>query len=402
MKKKYLIIILFATISIITLFSFNSFAGNDKRIGEAGASELLINPWARTTGWADANVACVTGLESIFQNVAGLSFTKKLEFAFSHTQYLVPSGVMLNNGGFAVRVGKEKRGVIALGVMNMNWGDIPVTTENLPDGNGGTFSPSYSVFSLSYAREFSNNIRGGITVKMISESIATISSMGVCFDAGIQYVTGFGRDKNGERYRDNLKFGVTMQNVGTTMKYSGDGITFVGISPDNTHTMTLSHRSQEFELPSLIKIGLSYDVHFWEKAIIKEDLNSNSSLDKESDEELTYISNHKLVIAGSFTANSYTHDQFHLGLEYGFKNILFIRAGYMYEKDIFRVTKSDNDKTIAYDTQYSTTGLLGPTAGVSLQWPFNKAKGSVLAVDYSYRFTNFLRGTHTIGLRIDL
>ena len=31
----------------------HSFAGNPQRAGQAGASELLINPWARTSGWED-------------------------------------------------------------------------------------------------------------------------------------------------------------------------------------------------------------------------------------------------------------------------------------------------------------------------------------------------------------
>ena len=50
----------------------HSFAGNPQRAGQAGASELLINPWARTSGWGGSNVAGITGLESQFSNVAGL------------------------------------------------------------------------------------------------------------------------------------------------------------------------------------------------------------------------------------------------------------------------------------------------------------------------------------------
>ena len=35
----------------------------NKEQGQAGASELLINPWARTSGWAGANVAGVEELK---------------------------------------------------------------------------------------------------------------------------------------------------------------------------------------------------------------------------------------------------------------------------------------------------------------------------------------------------
>jgi hypothetical protein len=71
-----------------TLFAETAFAGNQDRAGQAGASELLLNPWARTSGWAGSNVAGVRGLEGQFLNVAGTAFTKKTELLFSHTNYL--------------------------------------------------------------------------------------------------------------------------------------------------------------------------------------------------------------------------------------------------------------------------------------------------------------------------
>ena len=67
----------------------DNFAGNEQRAGQAGASELLINPWARSSGWAAANVACVRGLEGMFNNVAGLAFTPKTELIFSRTNWLM-------------------------------------------------------------------------------------------------------------------------------------------------------------------------------------------------------------------------------------------------------------------------------------------------------------------------
>ena len=50
-------------IAIMILPFQESFAGNEQRAGQAGASELLINPWARSSGWAGANIAGVRGLE---------------------------------------------------------------------------------------------------------------------------------------------------------------------------------------------------------------------------------------------------------------------------------------------------------------------------------------------------
>jgi hypothetical protein len=370
MKNLYLISTILITIAV-SLISTDAFAGNEQRVGSSGAAELLINPWARSSGWGDANVACVVGLEGMYQNVAGMAFTRKTELAFTNTQWMGGAGVVVNSGGFATKVGET--GVLGLSVMNMNWGKIDITTADLPEGGIGTFNPTYNNIGLSYAREFSNSIYGGITVKMINQSIFNASSSGFAIDAGIQYVTGVGKDKAGNRNRDNLRFGITMKNVGTTMKYTGDGLSFTGFSENGT-SMTIEHRSQEFELPSLIKIGFSY--HF--KLAPKVD---------EVNEEVT--SDHNLIIAANFTSNSFTRDQYHLGMEYGFKEYFFVRGGYVYEEGLL-------------DVATRATAFTGPTAGLTLQAPVNKENKSVIAIDYSYRFTQPFGGVHTFGARVTL
>jgi hypothetical protein len=81
---------------IYTLTSGVVLAGNKDRQGEAGASELLLNPWARSSGWDGINTACVRGIESMNLNVAGLAFTTKSELVFSHTIWLQGTGISLN------------------------------------------------------------------------------------------------------------------------------------------------------------------------------------------------------------------------------------------------------------------------------------------------------------------
>lgn len=346
------------------------YAGNEQRAGSSGGSELLVNPWARSSAWGNANVANVTGVEGMFMNVAGMAFIRKTELIFSNTQWLVGSGVVINNGGFATKVGET--GVLGLSIMNINWGEIEITTDALPEGGIGKYTPTYSVIGLSYSREFSNSIYGGITIKVINESIFNVGASGAALDAGIIYVTGIGKDKAGNRNRDNLRFGITMQNVGTTMKYTGDGMSYMGWSLNGT-SMTVEHRSQEFELPSLIRIGFSYKIRL------------HSVVDQATEE---VNSKHNLSIAASFTSNSFTRDQYHIGAEYEFNNVFFLRGGYMYEKDI--------------NTVNTQTVLTGPTAGMSVQIPINKENKSVLAIDYSYRFTNPFQGIHTFGVRATL
>jgi hypothetical protein len=346
---------------VALVFAVNMFAGNADRAGQAGASELLINPWARNSGEAGANSANVKGLEATFLNVAGIAFTRKTELIFSHTNWLSGTGINVNAFGFTQRVGET--GALGFSVMSMNFGNIPITTVDQPEGNIGTFSPSFVNLGLSYAKGFSDNIYGGMTVRMISEAISDVSARGVALDAGIQYVTG---------PYDNLHFGIAMKNVGPRMRYSGDGLSFrtplPANNPSNTKTFTVESRSANFELPSLLNIGVAYDMYF-------------------SKDSLT-MKNHRVTLAVNFTSNSFSKDQFMFGLEYGFKSFLMVRGGYMFEQGIT-------------STVDRTTVFTGPTAGITFEIPFNKSK-STFALDYSYRHTDPFSGVHSIGARINL
>lgn len=330
-----------------------SFAGNEQRAGQAGASELLINPWARSSGWAGANTACIRGLEAIHLNVAGSALTRKTELIFARTDLLSGTGISINTFGFSQKIGET--GCISLAIMSIDFGEIEITTVQMPEGGMGTFHPQFNNIALAYAKEFSNSIFGGVVVKVINEAISDLTASGVALDAGIQYVTGT---------REHIKFGISMKNVGPTMRFSGDGFSFRGVAPDgDDYTMTIEQRSADFELPSLIKIGAAYDLK------LPED--------------------HKVTLAGNFTSNSFTKDRFHAGLQYSYKNILILRGGYVYEEGL-------------YDENLRTTAYTGPTAGVSLQIPMNKEKGSAFSIDYSYRSTFPFNGTHCIGAKVSL
>ena len=67
------------------------------RVGSAGASELLINPWARSSGWGAANVAGIEGLESQYSNVAGLASTNGTELIFTQTSWLQYGNELFNS-----------------------------------------------------------------------------------------------------------------------------------------------------------------------------------------------------------------------------------------------------------------------------------------------------------------
>lgn len=335
----------------------NVMAGNKDRSGQAGASELLINPWAKSSGWGSVGTSCGQGLEALYTNVAGTGFTKGTEIIFSYTNWLKGSGVNIMAFGLSQKIGTNG-GVLTAAVMSMNFGEVDITTTSSPEPIQGTFKPSYLNINLAYAKAFSNSIYGGLAIKLISESISDASATAIALDAGIQYVTG---------EKDQIKFGIALKNVGASMHFTGDGLSFRGIIPghgNDNDEFTVEQRSAKYELPATLRIGASYD-------FLIGDL-------------------HRITLAGNFTSNSFTKDQFTLGLEYALKYYLQLRAGYTYQDGIFESNVSDRG-----------TVFTGPSAGFTVSVPFNKEKETGIAIDYSYRATNPFQGTHSIGIKLN-
>jgi len=331
-------------------------AGNPDRSGEAGASELLINPWAQSSGWYGLNIASVQGVEAPNVNVAGMSFLDNAELEFCRTEWLVGTDISINTFGFVKKVGD---GAIGLTLTSMDLGEIEVTTTDNPDGTGAFYKPRFSNIGLSYSRKFADYLSGGLTVRIISESISDVKAIGVAMDVGIQYITG------SEAHPEQIKMGITLRNVGSPMKFSGDGLSFRGNVPDGDYQMTQDFRSENFELPSLLAIGGSYDFYFGQT--------------------------NRLTAIANFTSNSFYKDYFGAGLEYALKvkntEMFMLRAAYRYENGI----TSDVDRTSA------ATGI---AAGITFQYPMDDLGQNMVALNYSYRTSYQYEGSHCFGLRL--
>lgn len=326
-------------------------AGNGERAGTGGATELLINPWARSSGFGGFNSSNARGIEAMNLNVGGLAFTKKTEVVFTRTNWLKGSDVNINAFGIAQRVSED--GILGISLFSMNFGEIDVTTNDRPEGNIGKFSPQLINFAISYSKEFSNSIHGGVLVRGIQQTIADIKSSGFSIDAGIQYCAGD---------LDQLKLGIALRNIGPDMQMAGDGLmtTFKDITlPFDVEGF---RKSQAYQLPSLLNLGLSYDFY------VKND--------------------HRITALGNFTSNAFSNDQIGLGIEYGYKKYLMLRGGYNAQSDI-----SNKD--------LSPSVYTGISCGATFEVPIND-KGATFGIDYAFSPTYVFDGTHVIGARITL
>lgn len=358
-------------VALGSLMATNVWAGNDTKRGQAGAVELLINPWARSSGFAGANSGIIRGVESFGLNIAGLASVRKTEFNFCTANYLVGSEIRINSLGFGQRTGDN--GVMGLSLTAFDLGDFIQTTEEVPEGTGTIYKPQIFNFGMAYAQKFSDRITGGLLIRGISQAYNSVSAFGIAFDAGIQYQTG---------PRKEFKFGVSIMNLGPKMNFDGNGLTTRGTRQNSSYSQTIGLLAAAYEQPSMLNIGVGYDFYLDTLGL-------------------------KITPCFNFRSNSFTSDQYQVGAQASWKDMFMVRAGYDYQEGIINKTEA-------------TSANLGPSFGATYQMNFARNKTGemvqssdkeismggtklkMLALDYSYSMTRYFGGTHRISILLAL
>ena len=343
----------YSIFTLVILSAYMAYGGNPDRQGQAGASELLMNPWARSSGLHSMSTSSVTGVEAMRINIAGLSRIKNFEVGLTNCKLYTGTGMNLNSLGLGFKMGKS--GALGVEFASLDFGQIPVTTVNQPGGTGGTFSRSFFQLGVGYSLTYANKISVGALVRFVSESIQDVSSSGVAIDAGVQYVSGT---------EDNFRLGISLRNIGSPMEFGGEGLTVRRPNPDNAggvdYELSYDARGASFELPSMLNLGTSYDYYVGEENFIRG--------------------------LANFTSNAFSKDQIGAGLEFSFRKLVVLRASY----------KTDLGSTDTDTRGIYYTGLAG---GASVEVPITKGGSSNLGLDYAYRSTSVYKGTHNFTLR---
>ena len=344
MKKIFKLISVFILLVAVS----NVFAGGGKRTGTAGASELLIPVGPRGIAMGESNLVSATGVEALFWNPAGVSHMQNnADVLFSHMSYIADIGVEYG----AVAAKFEGFGSVAFSVKSLSIGDIPVTTTINPDGTGEMFSPSMVTAGLSYSRMLTDAISVGLTANFVSERIADVSATGVAFDFGVIYQNL--ADING------LSIGVVLKNLGTDMKFDGSGLLQFGqINGVNRNASYYKVDAAAFEMPFNFQLAAGY-------APVIDEMNS-------------------LQFTGIYQNNNFSGDEYKLGGEYGYNNLFFVRAGYLFSPG---VGESFGESNYIY----------GFTAGAGINY---EVEGFGVKVDYAFRDTKFFDGNHVFALTL--
>jgi hypothetical protein len=255
----------------------------------------------------------------------------------------------INVNYVAVAVKAGSIGSFGFSVKSLALGEIPVTTEEFPDGTGQTYSPGIFNIGLTYSNKLIDRVAVGVTANIISHSIMSTSATGIAFNFGLQY-TGL--------VDPNLSLGLAIKNVGPSMKFDGANLYRQATALDgNRGLQYYKVDAAPFELPTSIELGVAYTNRF-------NDQNA-------------------VTIGGNFQNNNFQDDEMKLGAEYAFKNMVYVRAGYNFAPD------ADEDPT------GKNSYIYGLSFGVGLQLQMTGLKASI---DYAYRSSNILDASNTVTI----
>lgn len=297
-------------------------AGNERRMGTAGAQELRIPVGTRGLALGGAVVSSADGVESIYYNPAGIGGTTGSEALFSNTEYIADMNVRY----FAVAT-KQSLGVFGVSAKVLDLGDLYVTTIEAPEGTGEVEEITFAVIGLTYGRYMTDAIAFGATMNFVNENVMSSSARGLAFDLGLQYDAG----------RRGAKFGIVMKNIGANMQFDGSDFEYTlrvpGDDPQAANR-TLTKLSSAFELPSYFQIG--GEMRAYEQG------------------------DNRVLALGGFQSNNFSQDEFRGAVEYRYRDLLAVRGGYVF---------ADQDDY-----------LWGPTFGAGLNVPLGGAR---MSVDYA-------------------
>ena len=93
---------------LLGLTAPQAFAGNKDRSGQAGASQLLVNPWAASSGWGNAGMSKVHGVDAMFGNVAGIIKAREARIVALERQLAAANKSDIEHYPFAIGAADER------------------------------------------------------------------------------------------------------------------------------------------------------------------------------------------------------------------------------------------------------------------------------------------------------
>jgi hypothetical protein len=175
-----------------------------------------------------------------------------------------------------------------------------------PEGTGEVFTVSDLIASVSYARNMTDRFSFGVTAKMIRETLEDFKDTGVAFDIGSLYDIGF----------KGLRMGISILNFGPNLGYpvDEDGDGKMDEDPNNTLDDDKDGEIDEDGSQADVPLPMTFRVGF---SIVPYASGPN-----------------RLVTSLEAVHPSDNVETVHVGAEYAFGNMLFLRGGYKFNADL--------------------------------------------------------------------
>ncbi len=267
------------------------------KIGLTGGQFLKIAHGARGNGMAGCVSAITNDLSSVYWNPAGIAELPSISATFDYTDWI--GGFSHDFASAGTPIGENF--AIAVHYTSFSSGDMEYTTLEKPQGTGTTFRASDMAIGLTLAGYLTDQFTFGVTARYIDSKISDMSAGGVVFDVGTKYRTGI----------QGITLGVSLHGLSTELTYSGRDLnTTKKLYPPAFATdVDASLTPANFTIPIGFRAGVAADIYKYEQ--------------------------HNVVAAFDFTTFSDSPEQYSIGAEYVWNNILSVRAGYKFGHDVF-------------------------------------------------------------------
>jgi hypothetical protein len=265
---------------------------------------LNIGVDAAALGMSNAVVASTDNVNSGYWNPAGLMQLEQKEVSLMHSSYFA-NIAQYNYAAYAMPI--DDRSAFGFSVIRFSVDDILNTTQLIDDQGNinydriSTFSTADWAFTASYAREATlDGFSYGGNVKIIRRVIGDFASS-----------IGFGLDVGVQLQRGSWKLGAMARDITTTYNtWSIDEDEFATVQQSVENQNQDLPETTEITLPKL-QLGVAREFVFHYDHVLTAEVDLN----------MRFIQTNDIISSSNVSATPA------LGLEYGYTNLVFVRAG---------------------------------------------------------------------------
>ncbi|NOX89900.1 MAG: PorV/PorQ family protein [Calditrichaeota bacterium] len=288
-------------VSLVALILFflcqqSLFAQKVSRVGTSAATFLKIGVGARALAMGEAYTTLAEDVTATYWNPSGLSLMNSKQFLFTHYNYIAD----LYFDYVAMAIPFRGVGTFGFFITYLGMPDIERTTVTEPYGTGEKVSASSFNMGISYARSLTNKFSIGGSFKYIQENLWHTSAKSFAFDVGLLYRTDF----------KNIRLGMSITNFGPSMRLQGRDLLVQHdideSSEGNNGNINADLKTDDFSLPILFRVGISMNIF----------------------RDFFNMKNNDLILAMDAIHPNDNYEYMNFGMEYSFKKIIALRAGY--------------------------------------------------------------------------